>query len=347
MSVSAPLTVKLLDNDAMGRWDLFVDNCPNATFFHRSGWKGVIEKVFGHECYFFFVEQGEEIVGLLPLVHVKSVLFGNSLISTGFTIGGGPVTSNSETLPALENEALLLAEQLDVDHIEYRGGKSHHPDWVQKSDLYASFVRDIDADNEKNMLAIPRKQRAMVRKGIKAGLTSVIDDHPERLHHIYATSVRNLGTPVFSKKLFETLIETFGEDVDIVTIENDGVAIASVMNFYFRNEVLPYYGGGTFAARPVAGNDFMYWEVMRRAAEKGITRFDFGRSKRETGAFNFKKNWGFEPVSLTYEFKLRKSDNIPEINPTNPKYRIFIEAWKRLPLPIAKIIGPMISRNLG
>ncbi|NKB21353.1 MAG: FemAB family PEP-CTERM system-associated protein [Alphaproteobacteria bacterium] len=341
------MVVKLLDNEAIGRWDTFVDGCSDATFFHRAGWKSVIERAFGHNCYFFYAERGTEIVGLLPLVHVKSLLFGNSLISTGFTVGGGPITLDSGALAALEEELLPLAERLKVDHIEYRGGNSQHPDWAQKTNLYANFVREIDVNSEKNMLAIPRKQRAMVRKGINAGLTSIVDDHPDRLHHIYATSVRNLGTPVFSKKLFETLLEIFGSDVDIVTIENDGAAIASVMNFYFRNKVLPYYGGGTFDARPVAGNDFMYWEVMRRAGERGFTQFDFGRSKLGTGAFSFKKNWGFEPMPLTYEYMLRKSDNIPVINPTNPKYRLFIEAWKRLPLPIAKFVGPMISRNLG
>ena len=148
----------------------------------------------------------------------------------------------------------------------------------------------------------------MVRKGIKAGLTSVIDDDVERLHRVYAESVRNLGTPVFAKAYFRALHETFSPDLDIVTVLRDGQAVASVMNFYFRDRVLPYFGGGVLAARNVAGNDFMYWEVMRRAVDRGYRVFDFGRSKQGTGAFSFKKNWGFDPQPLTYEYKLALDD---------------------------------------
>ncbi len=187
----------------------------------------------------------------------------------------------------------------------------------------------------------------MVRKGIKFGLESRIDTDTATVHRIYAISVRNLGTPVFPRSLFDHLRDEFGDDVDIVTVTKDGEAVASVLNFYFRNEVLPYYGGGTLAARSLAANDFMYWEVMRRACERGYEVFDFGRSKKGTGAFSFKKNWGFEPEPWTYEYKLCRIDDIPDINPLNPKYRLFINAWKRLPVPIANIIGPRIVRGLG
>ena len=275
------------------------------------------------------------------------MLFGNSLVSTGFTVGGGPVADDAEKLAALDQEALSLADRLDVDYLEYRTGESRHLDWENNADLYVSFRKRIGPDHEKDLQAIPRKQRAMVRKGIKAGLTSAIDDDVDRLHAIYAVSVRNLGTPVFSIAYFRALMDTFGSDLDIVTVLHDGTAVASVMNFYFRDQVLPYFGGGTLAARALAGNDFMYWEVMRRAVERGCREFDFGRSKQGTGAFSFKKNWGFDPRPMTYEYKLRKLESIPEINPLNPKYRLFIAAWKRLPLPIANLMGPYIVRDLG
>lgn len=343
----ATVTVHRLDNSTAQRWDDFVLSCPEATFFHRAGWKSVIESAFNKDCYFLFAERAGRICGVLPLVHVKSFLFGNSLISTAFTVGGGPAVSDNDALLALDQEAQSLADALDVDCLEYRSDILRHPEWPNNSDLYVVFRKPIGPDSEADMLAIPRKQRAMVRKGIKAGLTSVIDDDVDRLHPVYAESVRNLGTPVFSKHYFQALMETFGPDLDVVTVMHDGEAIASVMNFYFRDQVLPYFGGGTNAARSVAGNDFMYWEVMRRAVERGFTQFDFGRSKCGTGAFSFKKNWGFEPRPLTYEFKLRKLDAVPEINPLNPKYKFFIAAWKRLPLPVAGIIGPQIVRHLG
>jgi FemAB-related protein (PEP-CTERM system-associated) len=197
------------------------------------------------------------------------------------------------------------------------------------------------------MKAIPRKQRAMVRKGIQNGLTSVCNRDVAVLHRVYAESVRNLGTPVFSRRYFKILSQVFNDCSDIVTVVDGDRPIASVMNFYFRDEVLPYYGGGTTEARRRAGNDFMYWEVMRRAAGRGYRLFDFGRSKLGTGAFAFKHNWGFEPEKLHYRYRLAPGATIPDHNPLNPKYRLFIAAWKKLPLPLANLLGPPIVRGLG
>ncbi len=344
---NAQIAVRELDDAAAARWDAYVAANSEGTFFHRAGWKRVVEKTFGHRCPFLYAERGGEIVGVPPLVLVSSLLFGRNLVSTGFTVGGGPVADSPEALAALDAEAIRIAEEADVDAIEYRVRAPMHDDWAHKSGLYVGFRREIDPDIDANMKAIPRKQRAMVRKGIKLGLTSDIETDTATLHHIYAVSVRNLGTPVFPKKMFDLLMETFGDDVDIVTIRHDGAAVASVMNFYFRDEVLPYYGGGLREARNIAANDFMYWEVMRRACERGYRLFDFGRSKEGTGAYSFKKNWGYEPQPWTYEYYLRKSDEIPEINPLNPKYRYFIAAWKKLPIGISKMLGPHITRGLG
>jgi FemAB-related protein (PEP-CTERM system-associated) len=341
------LEVRRLGATEEARWDDFVSRCADATFFHRAGWRRVIEDSFGKDCYFLYAERAGEICGVLPLVHAKSRLFGNNLISTGFTVGGGVAALDDAARQALDARAIALADELDVDCLEYRGGTATHPGWASKPDLYVLFRKAIDPDPEKNMVAIPRKQRAMVRRGIKAGLVSEIDETTNRLFPVYAESLRNLGTPVFTPDYLHNLKRAFGEDCDIVTILDGARPVASVMNFYFRDTVLPYYGGGTTAAREVAGNDFMYWEVMRRAAERGCRVFDYGRSKRGTGAFAFKKNWGFEPEPLVYEFYLRHGTEIPDVNPLNPKYRLFIAAWQHLPLPIANRIGPLIARELA
>ena len=219
--------------------------------------------------------------------------------------------------------------------------------WLTRPDLYVTFRKSIEADHDKNLKSIPRKQRAMVRKGIQNGLRSIVHRDVRPLHGIYAESVRNLGTPVFSRRYFALLAEVFAADCDIVTVLDGDNPIAAVMNFYFRDEVLPYYGGGTALARRRAGNDFLYWEVMRRAADRGCHLFDFGRSKLGTGAFDFKKNWGFVPEPLCYRYKLAPGAAIPDHNPLNPKYRYFIAAWKRLPLAVANAIGPSIVRGLG
>jgi FemAB-related protein (PEP-CTERM system-associated) len=197
------------------------------------------------------------------------------------------------------------------------------------------------------MLAIPRKQRAMVRKGMKHELVGELDGGVERFFPIYSDSVRRLGTPVFGRRYFEALMTEFGRDCEVLTVTRDGEPVSSVLSFYFRDQVLPYYGGGTEQAREVAGYDFLYWDLMRRACERGYRVFDYGRSKVGTGSYSFKKNWGFEPEPLHYEYHLVRAKAVPDINPLNPKYRLFIAAWKHLPLPVANLLGPMISRGLG
>jgi FemAB-related protein (PEP-CTERM system-associated) len=197
------------------------------------------------------------------------------------------------------------------------------------------------------MLAIPRKQRAMVRKGIKEGLQSVVDDTVDRHYEVYTESLRNLGTPPFAKTYLRVLKEVFGADCDVVTILKDDRPVASVLNFYFRDEVLPYYGGGTAEARAVAGNDFMYWSVMERARARGCRIFDYGRSKRGTGAFDFKTYWGFEPEPLHYEYFLVRRKEVPNLSPTNPKYARAIELWRRMPLRVTQVVGPVLAKYLG
>lgn len=339
--------IKRLEESSVAKWDSFVESCAAATFFHRAGWKKVLEESFGHDCYFLYGEADGEICGVLPLVHVRSRLFGNALISSAFCVYGGAAASNPETEAALYTEAEKLAASLGVDYLELRLRAAVHSDWARKDDLYVTFRKTMDPDPDKNLAAIPRKQRAMVRKGLKSGLVGELDDGTERLHRIYSESVRNLGTPVFSRKYFRMLKEVFGDDCEILTVTHEGRPVAGVMSFYFRDEVVPYYGGGTSTDRKLAINDFMYWDLMRRSCEAGYRVFDFGRSKRGTGAFDFKKHWGFEPEPLIHEFKLLGVEALPEVNPTNPKYSLFISAWRKLPLPVANTIGPFISRSLG
>jgi len=345
-TASASQVVRLMQPDDMRRWDQFVFSCPEATFFHRAGWQTVIERAFGHRTWFLYSESDGEIQGILCLAQIKSLLFGNALSSLPFCVYGGIAAVSEPARHALDQAAQALAAQLNVDYLEYRNLRPQHSDWSSK-DLYVTFRRKMDADVEQNMLAIPRKQRAMVRKGIKVGLQSSLDQGIERFYYAYSTSVHRLGTPVFSRRYFRLLKETFGEDCELMTITKDDCIISSVMSFYFRDEVLPYYGGGTNQARDVAGNDFMYWELMRRSCERGVAWFDFGRSKQGTGAFDFKKNWGFEPQPLSYEYQLHRNKVVPDHNPLNPKYRLFIKAWQKLPLSLANFLGPYIVKNLG
>ena len=344
------MIIKLLNPSDLGsakRWDDFVFACPDATFFHRAAWQNIIKDVFHHATYFFYAEDAGEIQGVLPLAHVNSRLFGNSLVALPFAVYGGVAANSAEATLALEDEAQKLAKKLGVDHLEFRNMKPQHTEWPTQ-DLYVSFRKEILPDVEANMLAIPRKQRAMVRKGIKNGLIATVDRNSERFFKLFADNVHRHGTPALPKGYFDTLLRVFAKDCEILTVTGpDGQLLSSVLSFYFRDEVLPYYAGDDESARHLAANDFKYWELMRRACERGCKLFDYGRSKEGTGPYAFKKNWGFEPQQLHYEYRLYKYDAIPQNNPNNPKYKLFIAAWRRMPIGLANWLGPHIVRNLG
>jgi len=343
----ASITVKCLPHGDEDRWDAFVEAAPEGTFFHLSGWRRVIETVFRHRTYLLMAERDRVVTGVLPLTLVRTRLFGCRLISNAFCVEGGPIAADLASLQALELEAIRLMQEVRVPVLEFRSWAAHRSDWISKGDVYASFRKPIDPSIEKNMKAIPRKQRAMIRKAIQNGLRSELNQDIDRLYRVYSESVRNLGTPVFPKKYFELLRTTFPQQSDILTVTSNGKPVASVLNFYFRDQVLPYYGGGTAEARRLAANDFMYWEVMRRACERGLGLFDFGRSKVGTGAYDFKSYWGFEPTPLIYQYRLAPRRDVPDLNPLSPKFRIFVNLWKRLPLALTERLGPPIVRGLG
>ena len=342
----AAVTVEPLSGADAARWDAYVFAHPEATFFHRAGWKRVIEEAFGHATHYLQAVREGQLVGVLPLAEIDSWLFGHSLASLPFCAYAGVLADDAAAERALDEAARALATRLRVGAYECRNQTPRHPERPTK-DLYVTFKKTIEPEVEANLAAIPRKQRAMVRKGIKAGLVGEIDLDTDRFFAAYSASVHRLGTPVFAPRYFRLLKDEFGDDCEVLSITLDGRIIASVLSFYFRDEVLPYYGGGVDAARAVAGNDFMYWELMRRACERGLKVFDFGRSKRGTGSFDFKKNWGFEPTPLAYEYFLVTDTDVPDVNPLNPKYQLFIRAWKKMPLALANIIGPHIVKNLG
>ncbi len=347
---NSKISVKRLvlgDTANVKRWDDFVFSCPTATFFHRAGWQDIIQNVFRHQTYFLYAEVDSTIHGVLPLGHVDSWLFGSSLAGLPFAVYGGVAALNPSAADALELEAQRIAEHLGVSYLEMRNVNPRHNDWPTQN-LYVTFRKEILGDEEANMQAIPRKQRAMVRKGIKNGLVSEIDGTADRFFALFADNVHRHGTPAMPKKYFETLQAVFGTDCEILTVlAPDGRAISSVLSFYFRDEVLPYYAGDDMAARDLGANDFKYWELMRRACARGLKVFDYGRSKHGTGPYAFKKNWGFEPKPLHYEYCLYKRDDIPQNNPSNAKYKLMIGIWRRMPIRLANWLGPFVVRNLG
>ena len=332
--------------------DVWLDGRADATPFHRSAWMRAVSKACGHETHCLAAKDGQGgMVGLLPLHEVRSLLFGRALVSTGFAVSGGILADDADVVRALADAAWALAGQRGCPSLELKGGLLPEGDaWHVSRESYAGFVRPLAADDDAELLAIPRKQRAEVRRALGFDLeVRVGRDAADRKDHyrVYSESVRNLGTPVFSRKLFEAVLDGFGDDADILTIRHDGKPVASVLSLYHRGTVMPYWGGGTWDARALRANDLMYYALMRHARGRGCTAFDFGRSKFGTGAFAFKKNWGFEPASLAYAVRTADGAEPRAVNPLNPRYKAKIAIWQRLPLAVANMVGPWIARGLG
>lgn len=341
------MEVKIANDLQAEKCDQYVMAHQDGTFFHLSAWSRVVESVFGHQSMACYIEdESGNIKGLLPLVSIRSLLFGKRISSLPFGVYGGVIANDKDTESALIEYAVEYAKTKGISTVEFKHFEKKSNELLLNDQLYFSFRRHLSSDHDENMTAIPRKQRAMVRKGIKAELTYEIDNNADRMYALFAYNMHAHGTPVFSKKLFPELLKAFPENCDILFVQKDGVDVAGVLSFYFKGEVHPFYAGSTDQVRALKANDFMYWALMQHAVDRGCDRFDFGRSKINTGSYSYKKNWGFEPVALCYEY-YSKSGEMPGLNAANPKYQLMIDNWKKLPIGLANFIGPFISRNLG
>lgn len=328
-------------------WDDYVERHTAGTFFHLSGWKRVMEEGLGHRTHFLLAERAGTVVGVFPLAEVKSLLFGHHLVSLPFCVYGGALCDDPDVTGALHKRARELADNLNVDTLELRhrdapmNFESEHPRGTIK-DLYYTFRK------ENYLSEIPHKKLGQATKGSGNGLAFSVEDDLKGFLYAYNTLLRDHGTPAFPDRYFHALRESFGDACEITTIRrNNGAVVHGHMVFYFRNECLPYYGGGPRVARDLKANIFAHFKLMERAAERGVQIFDFGRSKKGSGHFTYKQEWGFTPQRLPYEYHLIGATEVPDLNPLNPKFQIAIGVWKRLPVWLARRLGPWASPYLG
>ena len=315
--------------------------------FHRPAWLTAVELGTGQRARGLLAEQGGEVTGWLPLTELHSPIFGRALVSSGFAVDGGVLAASESTRSALALAALEYALRLSCSGIELRGPLDE-AGWVQKTHSHCGFTMPLAADDEAQLTAIPRKQRAEVRKGLVNELDVTVGrDEADRAAHyaVYAETVRNLGTPVFPRSLFDAVLDRL--DADILTVRHEGVPVSSVLSLYHAGAVLPYWGGGTRAARGLRSNDRMYFELMLHARRRGCAVFDFGRSKTGSGPYLYKKTWGVEPQPLAYASWTAPGHEARDADPTSDRHQSRIALWKQLPLPIANLIGPWIARGLG
>jgi hypothetical protein len=331
----------------------------------------IIEECFRHKPLYIMAERDDGISGILPMFEIKSRFLGHALVSLPFVVYGGICSIDAESTEKLLKTAATLGRIMGVDYVELRN-QDHvlsHCDYGTDSasrsligqnksyannreiwhtkDLYVTFFRDISPDIESNFNALPRKQRRMIRQGMKAAFTTKIGgkEYLDIFYKLYALNKRNLGTPVFPIHFFRRIMDKFPQTL-ILSVWKNNVMVAGVMSFAFKDRLMPYFSGALRKYYRYAVNDFMYWELMRYGCEKNYKVFDFGRSKKGTGSYDFKRHWGFNPKSLPYAFHLVKQEKMPDLSPLNPKFSTTIAVWKKLPLQVANWLGPKIVRNI-
>lgn len=327
-------------------WDAFVRTSPEGTPFHLTAWKRAVERTFGTRSHYLIARRGRLIEGVLPLFEARGLLGGRALISVPYAVYGGICAQNGAARRALAEAARQLGLRCRANYVELRQKQDQGLGLPTKS-LYVTFARAISEDEEENARAIPRKQRRMTRQGGRYGLRAVVGgEHLDRVYDIYARSLRNLGSPVFPRALFHAVAEEFGKECEVLAVWHENRIIAGVVTLLFEDQVLPYYGADLRERSLPGAADFMYWQLMCHAARAGYRVFDFGRSREGTGSYDFKRHWGFEPVPLPYQYILLRGAKVPDLSPSNARLRLVRDIWKRLPLGVTNVLGPLLTRYI-
>ena len=345
VTATTQMEVHGYQNDKKSAWDDYVLQHPEGTLFHLTAWKCAIERAFGFRPIYLFAEENDQIRGVLPMFLSSNWVQGCTLISTPFAVYGGICASDGEARTALRDAACRMAKEEGVSYLELR--ESLHPlgDGFLTKELYVTFEQQLTEDPEKVRRGLPKDTRYMIRRGQKSGLyATTANEQLDIFYELYAYSVRNLGTPVFAKSFFQILLKEFGDAATVTIIFRESKAVAGVLSFYFRDAVLPYYAGSLPEGREFAANNFMYWELLRTACERGLRKFDFGRSKLGTGSYFFKTQWNMSERLLPYQFYLVKRDSLPNFSPVNPRFKFATEVWKKIPFPLTKMLGPSLVR---
>jgi len=342
---SAALVVRAFENQDAERWDRFVLEHPGGTFFHQMAWKRVVEKTFEHQAQYVYGERDGRIVAIAPVFMVSNWMVGRCLVSSPLASYGGICAEDLEAGNALLAFLKRRAQEQQVDYLELRnpaGGTL--PEFVPNP-RYSSFSMTLSKDLEAVLKGLPKDIRYMIRKAEKADLH--VRRGPELLdefYRLFAINMRRLGTPVFPRSLFVNLLQEFGKQIDVLVVYAGSEPVASAVSFLFRDTMHPYYIGGLPVARDLAANNFLWWELMKFAAQSGMNTFDFGRSKKGTGAYAFKKKWNPKITDLDYQVFLVKRKTAPNFSPANPKFEVATKAWSRLPLWLTKKLGPRVVR---
>jgi FemAB-related protein (PEP-CTERM system-associated) len=336
--------VKKLSKVKAKAWDRYVGLNLGGTFFHLSGWMKVLKETFGYEPCYLYAESDGQICGILPLFYVNNILSGKALVSLPFGVYGGVCADDDYIGDCLIEEAMKLTRQMGAKYLELRHLDKPRKDLPVK-ELYSTFIKELPLKVEDCLQELPRKTRAAARKSISFSLRAEYGAcYLKDFYNVYAVSMRNLGSPVFSYFYLENLLKEFKGNVIVTRIRYKNRTIAGVFSFRYKDTLIPYYGGALSSASKYQPNNFMYLKLMEYGVEQGMRYFDFGRSKKGTGSYHFKELHGFIPQLLYYQYYLNAVDKIPDISPKNPKLALAIKVWQKMPVWMTKIVGPVVSR---
>lgn len=326
------------------QWDRFVLSSSAGTVFHLSGWQTLVERVLGHRSYRLVASRGGEITGIFPISWIRSRLFGNCLVSSPLAVYGGICAADRASYFALLEAGSALAKRLGVNYLEMRNLTEPYATSLPGRDLYVTFTQDLSPGPEKLLQGLPRDTRYAVRKALKAGLEWTEDLTMGEFYELYAQSVHRLGTPVFSRELFTLVRDLFPRQSRLFGVRKGKQAIAGVLCLYFRDQVLPYYAGALPEFYKDSPNNFMYWSLIAQSCAEGLRWFDFGRSKKGTGSYNFKLAWSMQVTDLPYRYSLVRAKEVPHMSPVDGKFQKAVSLWKRMPYACTKIVGPRLIR---
>lgn len=342
-------TLVLLTDADRQRWDAFVLASDHSYCYHQSGWKDVIEKTFGHRTFYLLSEdESKNINGILPLVQLKSSLFGNFLVSLPYFNYGGACVSNREALHSLLSDAEYLARETNAEHIELRHTEPLYPNLPVKTNKVTMRL-SLPEDAQTLLKSFPAKLRSQIKRAKKEGMVAIINkmDALDHFYAVFSRNMRDLGTPVYSKSFFRNILEFFPESTWISTVyTKEGLPVASGFLVGFKEHFEIPWASSLRKYNALSPNMLLYWSVLEFACKARCRVFDFGRSTPEEGTYRFKAQWGAKPVQLYWHYWLKNGGALPELNPKNPKFQLAIRLWRTLPVPLTRVLGPMIVKNI-
>ena len=337
-------TVSIATRADATAWDAFVESRGDATGYHAWRWRRVFADAFGHDPVYLIARQGAAIIGVLPAVHIKSLLFGSTLTSLPFLNYGGVMADAQETKDALIEGALSVARDRRCGHVELRHTERQFSELPCKQHKVTMRLPIQPSMWEK----LDGKVRNRIRKARKSGLE--VERGGEELlrdfYNVFARNMRDLGTPVYSKRLFKHVLRVFPERAVVHVVRLKGKAIAAGLTYRTRTMLQLPWASAIREYNPLCPTTLLYWDAIQFAQESLAGVFDMGRSTPDAGTFRFKARWGAEPLPLHWEYHLLSQRELPNLSPANPKYQFAISLWQRLPLSLTRSVGPRIVRTI-